>query len=71
MLSLQRVVTQHGLVGSTVTDLRDAIGKLPESMKSFEIPSRTLSDYKDFEMERTSQMITTEKIVVDDKGRSV
>ena len=42
-------------------------------MKSFETlqeqVKKILSDYKDFEMERTSQMITVgEKIVADDKA---
>ena len=42
-------------------------------MKSFETlqeqAKKILSDYKDFEMERTSQMITVgEKIVADDKA---
>ena len=73
--SWQRVVTSARTKVASVSDIQvTKIGKTTlNRMKSFEPlqeqAKKILSDYKDFEMERTSQMITVgEKIVADDKA---
>ena len=73
--SWQRVVTSARTKVASVSDIQvTKIGKTTlNRMKSFETrqeqAKKILSDYKDFEMERTSQMITVgEKIVADDKA---
>lgn len=73
--SWQSVVTSARTKVTSISDLQVIrIGKTTlNRMKAFETlqeqAKSILSDYKDFEMERTSQMITVgEKIVADDKA---
>ena len=73
--SWQSVVTSARTKVASVSDIQvTKIGKTTlNRMKFFETlqeqAKKILSDYKDFEMERTSQMITVgEKIVADDKA---
>ncbi|MBF0776994.1 type VII secretion protein [Streptococcus azizii] len=73
--SWQSVVTSARTKVASISDIQvTKIGKNTlNRMKAFETlqeqAKEILSDYKDFEMERTSQMITVgEKIVADDKA---